>query len=43
MFSGNSKDTRTDETNKANKDFKNVEEEHTTAIMVPIESTTCSG
>ena len=37
MFSDSSNDARTDKTNEADGDHKNVEEEHTTAPMVPIE------
>ena len=36
MFSDDSNDARINETNEANGDHKNVEEEHTTAPMVPI-------
>ena len=37
VFSDSSNDARTDKTNEADGDHKNVEEEHTTAPMVPIE------
>ena len=36
MFSDGSNDARTDKTIEADEDHKNVEEEHTTASMVPI-------
>ena len=36
MFSDDSNDARTDETNKADGDHNNIEEEHTTAPMVLI-------
>ena len=36
MFSDDSNDARTDEKNEPDKDHKNVEEEHTTVLMVPI-------
>ena len=36
MFSTDSNDARTDETNEADGDHKNNEKEHTTAPMVPI-------
>ena len=37
MFSNDSNGARTDETNEADEDHKNVEEDHTTAPMVTIE------
>ena len=36
MFSDDSNNARTDETNEADWDHKNVEEEHITASMVPV-------
>ena len=36
MFSDDSNDAKTDETNEADGAHKNVEEEHTTAPMIPI-------
>ena len=38
MFSNDSNNARTNETNEDDGDHKNVEEEHTTAIMVPIKN-----
>ena len=36
MFSDDSNNARTDETNEADWDHKNVEEQHITASMVPV-------
>ena len=38
MFSDNSNEARTDETNEADGEHNNVKEEHTTAPMVRIEN-----